>query len=233
MMKMKYTIAALAATTMMGHAAVVWQEDWTSQGEVQMTDTNFDIAGVQNIEELNTSVQAFEPNSNPQGGFDLIPVSSTNNVKVRLEVMTVAYAADTQYKLNYIIGTGSSNSRNGNWFVEFGRVSGSSFISLSGVQSTGAITLNTDENFNDIANLTTTFGGNGIDEYYGGRELSFTFDPDFAAEGEILAVRFGTTASNAYAGFSDMNIETIAVPEPSSTALLGLGGLALILRRRK
>jgi len=35
----------------------------------------------------------------------------------------------------------------------------------------------------------------------------------------------------------DMNFEanfnTIAVPEPSSTALLGLGGLALILRRRK
>ncbi len=28
-------------------------------------------------------------------------------------------------------------------------------------------------------------------------------------------------------------IELTAVPEPSSTALLGLGGLALILRRRK
>jgi hypothetical protein len=29
------------------------------------------------------------------------------------------------------------------------------------------------------------------------------------------------------------NISVTSVPEPSSTALLGLGGLALILRRRK
>jgi hypothetical protein len=28
-------------------------------------------------------------------------------------------------------------------------------------------------------------------------------------------------------------VETGAIPEPSSTALLGLGGLALILRRRR
>jgi hypothetical protein len=32
---------------------------------------------------------------------------------------------------------------------------------------------------------------------------------------------------------SDISFEPTAVPEPSSTALLGLGGLALILRRRK
>lgn len=35
------------------------------------------------------------------------------------------------------------------------------------------------------------------------------------------------------AGISGFMITAVAVPEPSSTALLGLGGLALILRRRK
>ena len=34
-------------------------------------------------------------------------------------------------------------------------------------------------------------------------------------------------------GLTELAIEGTAVPEPSSTALLGLGGLALILRRRK
>lgn len=41
----------------------------------------------------------------------------------------------------------------------------------------------------------------------------------------------GGTARGSLGGFQI--IETTAVPEPSSTALLGLGGLALILRRRK
>ncbi|NCF13059.1 MAG: PEP-CTERM sorting domain-containing protein, partial [Verrucomicrobiaceae bacterium] len=32
---------------------------------------------------------------------------------------------------------------------------------------------------------------------------------------------------------TDLVLEAYAVPEPSSTALLGLGGLALALRRRR
>ena len=52
----------------------------------------------------------------------------------------------------------------------------------------------------------------------------------------------GATSSTAFADytFTELNgsgvngvTVTVAVPEPSSTALLGLGGLALILRRRK
>ncbi len=43
--------------------------------------------------------------------------------------------------------------------------------------------------------------------------------------------------ATAEAGGSDtigaFVLNTTAIPEPSSTALLGLGGLALILRRRK
>lgn len=40
---------------------------------------------------------------------------------------------------------------------------------------------------------------------------------------------------NSFARIDDVNlsVEPLVVPEPSSTALLGLGGLALILRRRK
>ncbi|MGB0774832.1 MAG: PEP-CTERM sorting domain-containing protein, partial [Akkermansiaceae bacterium] len=42
----------------------------------------------------------------------------------------------------------------------------------------------------------------------------------------------GSAGSND--GYADLvSFSTTAVPEPSSTALLGLGGLALIMRRRK
>ncbi len=43
----------------------------------------------------------------------------------------------------------------------------------------------------------------------------------------------GGFTTQRYLGFDDLIVNATAVPEPSSTALLGLGGLALMLRRRK
>ena len=40
-------------------------------------------------------------------------------------------------------------------------------------------------------------------------------------------------SSQNYVRFSEILVQGTAVPEPTTTALLGLGGLALILRRRK
>ena len=48
----------------------------------------------------------------------------------------------------------------------------------------------------------------------------------------ILDHSSGTAGAPGNQGFSD-TFTLAAVPEPSSVALLGLGGLALILRRRK
>jgi hypothetical protein len=45
----------------------------------------------------------------------------------------------------------------------------------------------------------------------------------------------GPDSGDAYAGFNEIRFggDQAAIPEPTTTALLGLGGLALILRRRK
>ena len=45
--------------------------------------------------------------------------------------------------------------------------------------------------------------------------------------------RSATSTSSDGTYFDSFQLQTVAVPEPSSAALLGLGGLALILRRRK
>jgi len=50
--------------------------------------------------------------------------------------------------------------------------------------------------------------------------------------GQDLRLKF-YTAKNVIYGFDNITGDFTAVPEPTTTALLGLGGLALILRRRK
>ncbi len=57
---------------------------------------------------------------------------------------------------------------------------------------------------------------------------------DFIAAGTSTNLKFTFESQDGggLAGLDNIRITT-AVPEPSSTALLGLGGLALILRRRK
>ena len=55
--------------------------------------------------------------------------------------------------------------------------------------------------------------------------------------GSTGSITFSVTDSvdpiSANGVLSGLQLESVAVPEPSTTALLGLGGLALILRRRK
>ncbi|MFC5049897.1 PEP-CTERM sorting domain-containing protein [Rubritalea spongiae] len=66
-------------------------------------------------------------------------------------------------------------------------------------------------------------------------ESVFTIDFTTTAANETLSILYAQTADGG--GSADnvgiAAITLAAVPEPSSTALLGLGGLSLILRRRK
>jgi hypothetical protein len=54
-----------------------------------------------------------------------------------------------------------------------------------------------------------------------------------ATEGEDLNLKIGVLGNGTLIDDVTLSVTAAAVPEPSTTALLGLGGLALILRRRK
>jgi hypothetical protein len=53
------------------------------------------------------------------------------------------------------------------------------------------------------------------------------------SSGSITFTIIDDDADGVNGVLSGLQLESVAVPEPSTTALLGLGGLALILRRRK
>ena len=78
---------------------------------------------------------------------------------------------------------------------------------------------------------TTTTPASGDDEIW---TFTYNVGAGNAAIGNNLDLALtagGGAAGNA--GIDHVEIDFVPVPEPSSVALLGLGGLALILRRRK
>lgn len=62
----------------------------------------------------------------------------------------------------------------------------------------------------------------------GGAAAVFGVDPLVAEPGDNILI-----TENAGTGADNVTVSPLTVPEPSSVALLGLGGLALMFRRRK
>jgi hypothetical protein len=73
-----------------------------------------------------------------------------------------------------------------------------------------------------------SYADNGLDAGF--------FDISNVADGDVIRL-YGTANTGSWAVMGGLTFDTItnptAIPEPSSTALLGLGGLALMLRRRR
>lgn len=86
------------------------------------------------------------------------------------------------------------------------------------------IVINASSAGTDSMTITATTDGGTTGDVINGFVHNFTSSDAYDGTGFLL--ESGTTTA-----FSDVSITV--VPEPSSTALLGLGGLALILRRRK
>lgn len=207
---------------------VIWQNDWktlgpiANSGTVNLTDSNLDggpgvatLVGTQDLTIVSGSPRAF--NSASVGGYDLIENGSAALFELAIELTDVPYEAGTEYQLHFVIGSGSSNNRNGNWFVEFGTWDSGTgtFTPLPGVDSgassygSGPITLTTAENFQDNTNnRVEPFGDlHGTGTYHvGGRLVTLSFVPNEGVTGETIAFRWGVTSSGLFSGFTDMQL---------------------------
>ena len=217
-------------------ANTIWQTNWKEAGlahDTTITDTNLDgdvTVGRQDVTVISGTTRVF--NSNDVGGLDVISTTNNGTFEMVAEITSATYEADMIYTLDYVIGTGASSALDGDWYVEFGTMSGGVFTSADS-ESTGTITLTSSENFQDDVNDQAVLFGEDGTYNVGGRVLSFEFDPTALLEGETIAIRFGTTNSNLYAGFTDMQITSEVIPEPATMSLLALGGVAMLKRRKK
>ena len=132
-------------------------------------------------------------------------------------------------------GLGLSPIVEGNLYKTGGNL-GLTITGLSSVTSGQTVVL-TAWGIGDSANQDTAFTGTyGADDQSGNTTFSsspyvqFTFTADGSTDTLTLVAAPGTGGQNR-SHFSGVSLSV--VPEPSSSALLGLGGLALILRRRK
>lgn len=140
--------------------------------------------------------------------------------------------------------TSYADSGNVNFAYKVWADTGSGFVAVGALQTTGtftyvsgteAILLETDES---TALTGFSLTGGTIQS----QDTAFSFDiSSLGALADDQAVTFAlaisTDRNNQFGlgnGFDNLEVSGItAVPEPSSAALLGLGGLGLILRRRK
>lgn len=207
-MKLKLTLAALAATALSANAAII-------------ASTGFESA--------------------EDAGF-------TNNVNNNFSVTTGGATWSVGGTGNYA-GSWDGAALNGTQTAVIGNVSTAGHymtIDATGATGVGAIEFNWERFTNTTSNLLvqwTTDALNGSETWTTAETVSgfagsagggWTKTVTTINQTGDVKVRLLLETGTGGASFDDFVVnDFVAVPEPSSTALLGLGGIALILRRRK
>lgn len=259
-MKMKYTLAAFAVSTIGTHAAITLTGDSSTFDYKYEMDTN---PGAQNLDALG----AEDWFNGTSGGFTKPPVSGgfansnqgTSEILLRGDFNAggagsvwrelVSGGAASDWTLEVSVAKVSGTQGSAGWFgiatANLGesnssaltimddriRLTGGSDYLVGSDFTTGFQTIRVAHDAADNSyyywvngTLLNTDLSTAIAGTNGNGFVNNTFIGDYsgslAGEWQIDYVRIDTDA-------------IAAVPEPSSAALLGLGGLALILRRRK
>ncbi|BDS07209.1 hypothetical protein NT6N_22490 [Oceaniferula spumae] len=144
-------------------------------------------------------------------GFATVPSGGAGNWGEVLE-FTITADMPQLFRIGLIAGTQAA--ANGRWDPTGLRITdgeGNAFASVTGLENAGT-------------------GGDGAADRATPNWVFFDVDLDGATSGKF-GIETQQRLSTQGGGFTGFTID--AVPEPSTTALLGLGGLALIMRRRK
>ena len=231
-------VALLAATS---QAAVVNVDiQGTGSGNVGTGIANYTGASANGPIASSTTWNHFTVGGNPPNGDSMLNLNDDSGA---------ATTVDVTFGTGWLgsFADGAPNNLQGDRTFIATDVSGD--ITIGGLNPGGTYNLALITGFNVAGSFSTDFtiGGTTLtanDTVGAGTNangaLTFTSGGTHALFSNIIAdgsgdITFSTTntagASNGV--LSGLQIEAVAVPEPSTTALLGLGGLALILRRRK
>lgn len=236
-MKTLLTIGALAATTLASSAALYTIDNYSTEQNGATDGAVGDFA-----------VQQFTADTAGLGALDTVAANSPLPTSVYLN--SVSFLRATSGTSDNAVLDGGTASTQTFVHVYLGNGDGGTYVgsSLNSIDTDAAAGLST---------MTWNFGSLELTDSTAQYAFVFTNSADDAAGSEGYHARLqvardsGGGFGNSYAGggadnnndglstlaydtrFSISLDTTAAVPEPSSTALLGLGGLALILRRRK
>lgn len=220
-MNLKFTLAALAATATAANAATLIVDNLDLSSPV--------TAGAQS----NYTVQSFTPSVAGIGTSDNITANTPLPGSVYLESVTFLSSPDTR-----------GDSTNGQIFIDVYLGDGDDGTYIG--SSTNSIDI---DSIATLTEMTWNFANFELDS---SQEYAFVFSTDnvqgATAVARLTAANNGGGFVNTYDGgtadFDSNNNTPVAfdtrfqvtmntIPEPSSAALLGVAGLALIMRRRK
>jgi hypothetical protein len=105
-------------------------------------------------------------------------------------------------------------------------------VDVGDMGGTGAMTrIQLFDTINNTVYATSDYTPAVEDTWY---ESSTSYTSTGSEAGPLgIRLMFASGGANDWVSFDNVRLDSTAVPEPTTTALLGLGGLALILRRRK
>lgn len=189
-------------------------------GTIVNTTTNFGTAIVNhtagtltsNASAINLNFNGAGGTYNLQGGTLVLRGLQANNSTINLESGLVRLGTTTNTGIGFGVNNGGTLNIGGSVVIESDRAITSPF-------DTGT--------FDFASDWTGSFTVDGFAEAGGFENLL----QDFGASVDGVVVN--ETNFDTFFETSNNGLTLTAVPEPSSAALLGLGGLALIMRRRK
>ena len=184
------------------------------------------LSGIRSNPIYATSSNAITPHSNATtGDFYDAPTSGTPGINPASEATISSWAVNspTTTPLNIIsftIGDASlipvgETLRIGLLYDSRGGTTGTQVFTIAQTSGTGGGT---------AFSSTLTFNDDGLDAAF--------FDLNDLVDGDTFQIS-STAGASSSPHLNGYTFDTGVVPEPSTTALLGLGGLALMLRRRK
>jgi hypothetical protein len=229
-------LAGLFATATALPAATILTGDFTSHGGTTASISSSTITAGSGISSIDTNLSAFAAGSSDT--FEIVGDSANYAVVDQRDDAAGTDPNNAYFTFDFTTSDWQALSLTG-VSADVNRMRANGNFHSTADMGTGSFDIY--EGAGLIGSLSTTWGvlGGGTTGVPNSADktVSFTGAPILLEAATTYSVRFANDQGNqgGFVGFSSFEVsgDISVVPEPSSTALLGLGGLALMLRRKR